>query len=73
MFAGVLASVVSLAGEPAGGLRLPLAVAAAVILFGHRLVGVREQSEAAPWVLLGPIGASTVLAILSAARRVPAL
>ena len=67
VFAGVLASVVSLAGEPAGVLRLPLALAAAAVVFAHRILGPREQSEPAPWIVLGPIGVASVVATVSAA------
>ncbi len=67
VFAGVLASVVSLAGEPAGVLRLPLALAAAAVVFAHRILGPRDQSEPAPWIVLGPIGAASVVATISAA------
>lgn len=67
VFAGVLASVVSLAGESAGVLRLPLALAAAAVVFAHRILGPRDQSEPAPWIVLGPIGVASVVATISAA------
>ncbi|OJY16947.1 MAG: hypothetical protein BGO98_12275 [Myxococcales bacterium 68-20] len=67
VFAGVLASVVSLAGESAGVLRLPLALAAAAVVFAHRILGPRDQSEPSPWIVLGPIGVASVVATISAA------
>jgi Cu+-exporting ATPase len=75
VIAGVLASVVSLAGEPAGILRLPLALVAAFMVVAHRLMGVvlgqREQSGPAPWVVVVPIGAASAVAAVSAVFHHP--
>jgi cation transport ATPase len=68
---GVLASVVSLAGEPAGALRLPLALAAAVIAIACRAMAPRDRSEPGRWVVLVALGGATVVAIVSAALRHP--
>ncbi|MDF2694559.1 MAG: Lead, cadmium, zinc and mercury transporting ATPase, partial [Labilithrix sp.] len=69
--AGVLGSVVSLAGEPAGMLRLPLALVAALVVFLHRLFGPRDHGESMPLVVLAPIGASAALATASAVLHHP--
>ncbi|MBX3225629.1 MAG: cation-translocating P-type ATPase, partial [Labilithrix sp.] len=65
-FAGVLASVVSLAGASAGVLRLPLALAAAAVVLAHRALAPREHSEPSRWVVLGPIAAASIVATISA-------
>ena len=69
IFAGVLACVVSLAGAPAGALRLPLALVAAVVVVAHRLLGPRVPSEPARWVVIGPVLAASVVAIVSTVLR----
>jgi cation transport ATPase len=66
VIAGVLAAVVSIAGEAAGGLRLPLALAAAVIVFVRRGLGDREHGEAGPTVVLAPLGVGAIVATISA-------
>ena len=66
VIAGVLAAVVSLAGEPAGVLRLPLALTAAAIVFAMKGLAPRERSEPSPFVIVGPIGVAAVLATISA-------
>ncbi len=63
VIAGVLSAVVSLAGEPAGVVRLPLALAAAAVVFARVAVGRREQSaEPALWLVVLPIALGSVLA-----------
>lgn len=66
IFAGVLACVVSLAGAPAGALRLPLALAAAAVVLAHRLLAPRDAGEPGRWVVLGPILAASIVATVSA-------
>ncbi len=63
---GVLASVVSLAGEQAGALRLPLAIVAAVIVVVSKVLGPREHAEPARWVVLAPIVLAAFVAGASA-------
>jgi cation transport ATPase len=62
---GVLASVLSLAGEPAGVVRLPLALAAAAVVLTRLALAPREPSDVSPWVVAAPIAAGSVLATLS--------
>lgn len=63
VIAGVLSAVVSLAGEPAGVVRLPLALAAAAVVFARVAVGRREQSaEPALWLVVLPIALGSILA-----------
>ncbi|HVJ91237.1 MAG TPA: hypothetical protein VM580_15645, partial [Labilithrix sp.] len=71
VFAGVLGSVVALAGERAGILQLPLALAAAVVLVGHRGLGARVEREPASWSVLVPVVVGAALAIVSSVLRDP--
>lgn len=66
IFAGILSAVVSLAGEPAGAVRLPLALVAAVLVLSRKVFGSREPSEPSPWVVVGPIVLASGVAIASA-------
>ena len=64
---GVLAVVVSLAGEGGSALRLPFALAAAAILVAHAGLGKREPSDPAPWFIAGPVVLGALGAVLSLA------
>jgi cation transport ATPase len=66
VFAGVLASVVSLAGEQAGVFRFPLALLAATVLVGSKVFGRRDPAEPARLVTLGPVVAGMIVASVSA-------
>ena len=71
---GVLAAVVSLAGESAAALRLPLALLAVGVLFVCRLSSARraaEESVPAPLLVLAPVGAASVVALISVVTRHP--
>lgn len=66
---GVLSVVVSLAGEPASALRLPLALSAAVIVLGHRVLrfgAARPRGEPSPLVVVAPLAVASTFAIVSA-------
>ena len=63
--AGLLAAVVSLAGDAAGVLRLPLAIGAAMIAVSAFLLRPRDPSAPSPWVVAGPIAAAGVAAGVS--------
>lgn len=65
-FAGAFAAVVSLAGDAATVLRLPLALAAALVLFARKGLGRRESSEPSAWVVVGPVLLAACVAIASA-------
>lgn len=69
--AGVLAAVVSLAGEPAGVLRLPLALGAAATVLARMVLAARERSEPAPWVVGAPVAAGSIFATCSAVLQHP--
>jgi P-type Cu+ transporter len=64
---GVLAVVVSLAGEGGSELRLPFALAATAILVAHSVLRPREPSEPAPWFVAGPVVTAACGAVLSLA------
>lgn len=68
---GVLAVVVSLAGEGGSALRLPFALAAAAILVAHTGLRARDPSEPAPWFVAGPVVLAACGAVLSLALRDP--
>lgn len=71
VFSGVLAAVVSLAGDSAGAFRLPLALSASVVVIALRTLASRERSDEAAWAVTIPIAAASVLATLSAALHDP--
>jgi Cu+-exporting ATPase len=62
---GVLAVVVSLAGEGGSALRLPFAIAAAAILVVCSGLGRRDASDPAPWFVAGPVVLAACGAVLS--------
>ena len=62
---GLLAVVVSLAGEGSASFRLPFALAAAAILVAHSGLGRREPSDPAPWFASGPVVLAACGAVLS--------
>jgi cation transport ATPase len=66
---GVLAVVVSLAGEGGSELRLPFALAASAILVAHSVLRPRERSEPAPWFVAGPVALAACGAVLSLAMH----
>ena len=66
---GVLAFVVSLAGETGSSLRLPFALSATAILVAHVVLRAREPSDPAPWFGAGPVVAAAAGAVLSLALR----
>lgn len=69
--AGVLASVVSLAGETAGVARLPLALFAAAAALVRLALSARDRRDPSPWVVGVPIGAASVVSVLSTMSRHP--
>jgi Cu+-exporting ATPase len=69
--AGVLASVVSLAGEAAGIARLPLALFAAAAALVRLVLLARDRRDPSPWVVGVPIGAASVVSVLSTISRHP--
>jgi cation transport ATPase len=71
VFAGVLAAVVPLAGEPAVLLRLPLALLAALVVVVRIALGAREASEPSPWVAGIPLAAASAFASVSAFVHAP--
>ena len=62
---GLLAVVVSLAGEGSSAVRLPFALAAAAILVAHSGLGRREPGEPSPWFVSGPVVLAACGAVLS--------
>lgn len=66
---GVLAAAVSLAGEAAAFVRLPLALAAAAVLVGTRVLQKREPGEPSPLVVIVPVLVGAVAAIASSVTR----
>jgi len=62
---GLLAAVMSLAGEGSSALRLPFALASAAILVAHSGLGRREPSDPAPWFVSGPVVLAAFGAVLS--------
>lgn len=71
VFAGVLASVVSLVGDPAAMLRLPLALIAGAIFVAVKLLGPRSHAEPARWVVLWPVVGAMIVASVSAFFHAP--
>lgn len=69
--AGTLAAAVSLAGEPAVVLRLPLALLAATVVLVKRMAASRERSDVSSLVVGAPIAAASVIAIMSALLHHP--
>jgi Cu+-exporting ATPase len=67
--AGVLASVVSLAGEHAAALKLPLALVAALVCFARRIGAPKSEGESSPLVVVAPVAAASLVAIVSAVRH----
>jgi P-type Cu+ transporter len=68
---GVLAFVISLAGEGGTALRLPFALVSAAILVASSLLRPREPSAPAPWFVIGPVVLAAFGAVLSLALRDP--
>ncbi len=66
---GVLAAVVSLAGEGGSALRLPFAIAAAAILVACSGLRAREPREPAPWFISGPVIVAACGAVFSLAMH----
>jgi cation transport ATPase len=64
---GVLAVVVSLAGEGSSALRLPFALAATAILVVCSVLRPREAGGPAPWFVVGPVVLAACGAVLSLA------
>lgn len=64
---GLLAVVVSLAGEGSSELRLPFALAATAILVAHSVLRPREPSDLAPWFIAGPVVLAACGAVFSLA------
>ena len=62
---GVLAVVVSLAGEGSSELRLPFALASAALLVVCTGLGRREPTDPAPWFVSGPVVIAACGAVLS--------
>lgn len=65
--AGFLAAVVSLAGEGAAALRLPLALFAVVMALAQSVFGARDRADVPRLLLLLPILASAVVACVTVA------
>lgn len=68
---GVLAVVVSLAGEAGSAARLPLALAASALLVVCSVLGPREPSDPAPWFAVGSVVLGACGATLSLATHDP--
>lgn len=69
MTLGVLAGVVSLAGEAAGFVRLPLALAAAVVFVLVKVLRPSERGLPNPLVMIAPVVVGAGAAILSSLGR----
>jgi Cu+-exporting ATPase len=62
---GVLAGAVSLAGEAASFVQLPLALAAAAVFVVVKAMSAREQGEPSPLVMIAPVVVGALAAISS--------
>ncbi len=69
--AGLLAAVVSLAGDGAAVVRLPLALASAVLVVAQTALRARERSEVSRWVVAAPVAAAGVTAAIAALSSDP--
>jgi Cu+-exporting ATPase len=68
---GVLAFVVSLAGESGSSLRLPFALSATAFVAAHVVLRTREPADPAPWFVVGPVLVASAGAVLSLALHDP--
>jgi Cu+-exporting ATPase len=68
---GILSGAVSLAGEGASFVRLPLALAAGAVLVGTRALQKREPGEPSPLVLIVPVVVGACAAIIGSVTSSP--
>lgn len=68
---GVLSAVVSLAGEAASVARLPLALAAALVVVGRTAMRMREVNEVSRLVVAVPVGVAAIAALLATVSGEP--
>ena len=65
--AGVLASVIALAGDAATVVRLPFALVAAAVAIARAAVRPRDVAEPSAWVIVAPTAAAAIAAVVASA------